>query len=399
MKIISTRSLGVKRVYSPEMAGNQHNYITQNSKAVHKNSHSVSYCLMALRCLWLKAHFAPEWWASVMSGCHRDKLIRYMGVARFEGWKPTEITDLGTFKSDVKVKSVIFDTLNVNNLTSDFTVTGNSVNQGMVGIKGIGETASATFQGISNCSNIDEFIEAKNGKDKIVLERFIKLGAFKNIPGHHNSKALWTYYQYKYCSGKEITALKKEIKAKLLAADGWDEEKIKAEIERQIFEYKAAYPKRLKIPPKITNWKPVVEDDSCMAVLKVLNNEPDFSLSEVLRFEMEYFGYYLHSPLDLYYIGGNSSIDNAKKTKSAKIEAVVTNFEFAVTKKGKQYGRLKISDGVQECLVMIWTNELSIQEAENLVAGAGISLNVDYDDTRNIFTLQRNDKIMDLIPR
>ncbi len=48
---------------------------------------------------------------------------------------------------------------------------------------------------------------------------------------------------------------------------------------------------------------------------------------------------------------------------------------------------------------MIWTNELSIQEAENLVAGAGISLNVDYDDTRNIFTLQRNDKIMDLIPR
>jgi len=361
-------------------------------------SHGISYCLVAYRCLWLKAHFAPEWWAAVMSDCHPDKLVRYMGIARSEGWKPTDITRLGNYNSSADVKSVVFDTLNMYNLTSDFTVTGNVVNQGMIGIKGIGESVAEQYEGRIDFTDIDDFIDKKGGKKKTILERFIKLGSFKNVPGHENSKALWTYYQYKYCTGKDITKLKSELREMLLAREGWDSSTINDEIDRQIKEYRNTFPNRRKIPPKITNWKPK-PDDSREKIMSLIVD--DFTAENILEFEKEYLGYYLHSPLDIYDIEGNCTIENAKEVfengGSPRIEAVIIDIDFAQTRTHKDYCRLIVSDGVQTALVLIWENELRIQREENLVPGSGVQIPVDYDKSRNSFVLHRGDMILKLL--
>lgn len=364
-------------------------------------SHAVSYCLVALRCLWLKAHFAPEWWAAVMSDCHPDKLVRYMGIARAEGWRPTDITRFGKCECPDDIKTVIFDTLNVTNLTSSFTVTNNVVNQGMIGIKGIGENVAVQFEGRSDFEDIDDFIEKKGGKKKTVLERFIKLGAFKYVPGHENSYSLWMYYQYKYCTGKDITVLRKEIKEKLLEKEGWDEKAIEEERKRQIAEYRSAYPNRRKIPDKFYNWKPK-PNDSRENVMSLFSDS-EFSLEEVLGFEKDYLGYYLHSPLDLYDIEGECTIERAKDDATTgselKLEVVITDLEFKETRTGKEYARLQVSDGIQTAMVFIWGTELAIQRPENLVVGTGVSMFVDYDEMRGTFTLCRGDIIMNLLPR
>ncbi len=401
MKIKSVKSLGMQEVYSPEMQGGQHNYITDNSNAVHKNSHAVAYCLVALRCLWLKAHFAPEFWAAVMSDCHPDKLVRYMGIARSEGWRPTDITKLGRVPCPDTVKTVVFDTINVNNLTSNFTVTDNVVNQGMIGIKGIGDNAADQFEGATGFTDIDDFIVKKGGKNKRVLERFIKLGAFKYVPGHENSYALWIYYQYKYCSGKDVTKLRAEIREKLLELDGWNQTTIQKERDRQAAEYRKAFPNRRKIPGKFLNWNPT-PDDTREKIMS-LYNDKNFTLEEVLEFEKEYLGYYLHSPLELYDIAGNCTIDNAKTMAglgdTPKLEVVIVGSELRQTKTGKDFVKLIVSDGIQETIVFVWSTELNMQKPDCLRVGAGVQMYVDYDDERKTFSLCRRELIIKLLPK
>lgn len=395
MKILSIKSLGVQKVYSPEMSSDQHNYITEESQAVHKNSHGVSYCLMALRSLWLKRHFAPEFWAAVMSDCHPDKLVRYMGIARSEGWTPTDITRLGSCEAADDIESVEFGTLNLRNLTSRFTVTGNVVNQGMIGIKGIGVKAAKKFEGKIEFVDIDDFVAKKGGKNKLVLERFIKLGAFRGIPGHENAKALWDYYQYKYCTGTNITQLKQRIRSQLLVAAGWTDAAVLAERKRQTDEYRKAYPNRKKIPNKILNWKPKPVD-SLENIISLYDT--DFTLSEILEFEKEYLGYYLHSPLGVYDVRGGRTFEAAKTTAGeATIEAVVSDFQFADTKTGKKYGRIYLNDGIQTVMVFIWPNELHSQPPECLMPGVGVQLAVEYDKSRGTFALPRGEIIMKLL--
>lgn len=391
MKIKSIKYIGQQRTYSPEMKNDAHNYMTGNSSAVHKNSHAVSYCLVAHRCLWLKAHFAPEWWAAVMSDCHQDKLVRYMGIARSEKWKPTHITYSGKYRPDKKSDGVIFGTLNLENMTRSFTVTGDVVNQGLIGIKGIGETAADKYAGKGEYSDIDDFIEKTGGKDKAACERFIKLGAFKYMPGHANSKAVWTWYQYKYCSGKDITQLKKGITDKLLALEGWNAHTIEQERKRQIAEYRKAFPNRRKIPAKFNNWNPKPNDsrENVMALV-----EDDFTLGEILKFEEAYLGYYLHSPLDMYVCAGDCSIEQARvygsRDTETRIEGVIISIDFGKTKTNKDFAKIIISDGIQQTLVLMWESEMKAQCAETLVPGTGIQVYVNYDESRNIFTVARN---------
>lgn len=364
-------------------------------------SHAVSYCLVAHRCLWLKAHFAPEWWAAVMSDCHPDKLVRYMGIARAEKWQPTDISYCGTFRPEERAKGVVFDTINIGNLTTDFTATGDKVNQGMIGIKGIGETAAEKFAGRGVFDDIDDFIEKKGAKSKTVMERFIKLGAFKSLDGHENNYAIWMWYQYKYCSGKDMTQLRKEIRQIILDADGWTDETIEDERQRQATEYRSQFPNRRKIPAKIQNWKPK-PNDSRERVMAIYADDI-FSLEEILGFEKLYLGYYLHSPLDLYDIEGDCTIEKAKEIGKdggePKLEVCITDLQFAVSKNKKDYARLIVSDGVQNALILVFSNELSIQDASTLVVGTGISACVDYDEMRGTFTMRRNQIIVKLLPK
>jgi len=363
-------------------------------------SHAVSYCLVAHRCLWLKAHFAPEFWAAVMSDCHPDKLVRYMGVARSENWEPTDITYCGKFQPKQRARGVKFDTINVENMTANFTVTGDVVNQGLIGIKGLGDVAAKKWTSQRQFTSLDDMVDSA-GKDKSVFERFIKLGSFRQFPGYENAQATWEYYRYKYCSGKDITKLRQEIRRKLLLLDDWTDEAIEQERQRQIDEYFKAYPNRRKVPTKMENWKPV-PDDSPEKVMSLFPE--DFTIEQMLEFEKEYLGYYLHSPLDVYEIEGGCTIEDAKvnsvKNGEAKLEGVIIGFEMAESKNNKPYGRLVISDGIQSTLVMLFGKALLMQDLEMIQQpGTGVQLFVEYDEMRNTFTLVRGEVIIKLLHR
>ena len=363
-------------------------------------SHAVAYCLMAYRCLWLKAHFAPEFWAAVMSDCHPDKLVRYMSVARAEDWKPTDITYSGTYKPKQWASGVKFGTLNINNLTVNYTVTGDVVNQGLIGIKKVGEKAAELFEGKGDYKDIDEFVNSGEGKkNKTALERFIKLGSFSFLPGHENAKAVWMYYQYKYCSGN--TDLKKQIRQLLLQKEGWDEKTVLAERMRQSAEFKKAFPKK-KVPPKILNWSP--KPDDSRARIMALYSE-DFTKGEKLEFQKEFLGYYLDSPLDLFILKGDSTIKHAKaygeEGEDVSLEVMILEHAVLTTKpkegrEQSQYLKLTVTDGIQRAFVFVWTNEFARQDPEIIQAGVGVRMRVSYDKARNSFTMCRNTNMIRL---
>ena len=391
---------GASRTMTPEEADEWWAKMETFGRYAFNRSHAVSYCLVAHRCLWLKAHFAPEWWAAVMSDCNSKKLVRYMGIARSEEWEPTEITYSGTSIPTKKTRGVRFGTLNLLNMTKRFTITGNVVNQGLIGIKGIGDTAAEKYEGRGEYTDIDDFIEQMGGKDKSSIERFIKLGSFQSMSGHENARATWMWYQYKYCSGKDITKMRKEIKTKLLEREDWNEQTIKTERERMIAEYRRQYPKRRKIPDKFRNWKPKPNDrrERVMALF-----EDDFPLAEVLEFEKLYLGYYLHSPLELFICSGGGTIEEAKAAgrigDECKLEVVIVDIDFGLTKTNNEFARIVVSDGIQQALVMMWSNEMAIQDANNLMVDTGIQMYVDYDEQRNSFSLCRGEIIIRLVQR
>ncbi len=363
-------------------------------------SHAVSYCLVALKCLWLKAHFAPEFWAAVMSDCHPDKLVRYMGVARAEEWNPTEITYCGKYKGEPeRPRSVRFSVVNIENMTRSFTVTGDTVNQGLIGIKGLGKKAALSFEGKGRYANIDEFVQSAPGRQsKTVLERFIKLGAFRFLTGHENAQALWEYYRYKYCkSGKDMTTHRREVRERLLALEGWTPKAVNEERARQISEWKRQFPKRSKVPDKFKNWNPKPADtrDKVMALFA-----DDFTVEQRLAFQKQFLGYWIDSPLDMYRCEGVTiaqAKDNAKMGNEVKIEGLVSDVQMAETKKGDPYLRLYVTDGIQTALVFVWNRELAIQDLEGTVQkGKAIQLFVDYDLKRGTFSLARGEVITQL---
>lgn len=405
MKITAIKSIGYQQTFSPEMQSKQHNYVAQ-SRAVHRNSHSVAYCLMAFRCLWLKAHFAPEFWACVMSGCHPDKIPRYMSVARSEGWTPTDITYSGRIPK-VKAAGLKFGTLNINSLTASFTATDDTINQGIIGVKGIGEKAAAIFEGEGCYNHIDAFVAPVNNNDnrknKAVLERLIKLKVFEELPKHGNSKALWMYYQYAYTSDDNF---RRELKPRVLEALGWNDKTIEEERKRQISAYKSLYPKRNKIPAKITNWAPKIDKTTVTLDLMLKLFPKDFSLAEKLQFQKDYFGFYIDSPLDLFEIRGNCTIQEAKELgleqREVMLEAMITSVDYSTTKPregqttGTTYAKITVTDGIQTTMIFVWKSELDNIDPNVLAPGIGVRIRVNFDRMRNTFSLCRGTTIRTL---
>lgn len=369
MKIKSLRSIGFRRTFSPEMKSHQHNYLTDHSDAVHKNSHSVAYCLVAYACLWLKTYFPHEWWAAVMSHCHPEKLIRYMNSARADGYE--------------------FRSIHANNLARDFRAiveqkdkhndpSYGHIMPGLAGIKGIGDKAVETFVVPGAVySSLADAVE-KTGKQKSIYERLIKLGAFSTFPGHENIKACWMWYLYHYADDKNA---KKEVTEKVLASDGWTEQRVLEERARLVAEFQAQFPKKKAIPKKVTDWKPVPS----VTIEKLCDIYEDFSLDEILETETAFLGYTIHSPLEKFVIKGGCSINEAKET--GELEAVVVNCTKTRTKTEKAMAKLVVTDGLQTCLVMIWHDRLSGIDNDMFRPGTGLRLFVKYDFERNNFSL------------
>lgn len=366
--IKSVEYIGVQPVYSPEMASIQHNYSIGPDHPIAANSHSCSYITEAYWCLWLKAHYPEEWWASIMSYCDRDKLVGYMDAARADGVK--------------------FGTMDINQLSTFFTVdpVEKLVTPGLLSIKGIGAVASTKFtQNIKVCNSLDEFV-SHYGRDKRVMERLILLGAFRKY--HPNIKATLMWYRYKYGSEKKI---KDEVNAKILLATGWTSEKIAAERQRQMEAFRIANPRKSVIPVKISKYMgPKPEATHTM----LCDLYEDFSLRELLDFELEYLGYYWHSPMDLYKTSGGRKIKDVKKAGGGVVEGYTKEFKITKTKTNKLMGRIRLYDGKQTCTVFVWEDEL--KRSKDLKQDIGIMLRVEFDKDRGTFAAARGSIAMPL---
>ena len=117
----------------------------------------------------------------------------------------------------------------------------------------------------------------------------------------------------------------------------------------------------------------------------------DFSLSELLDFEKQYLGYFWHSPLDLFETTPGRTIMDIKNSRGGrgKIECIVEKLTIGKTKNDKEMGRLKVTDGLADCTIMLWQKQLKVLK-RHLVEGWGITMDVIYDQSRNTFTLARN---------
>lgn len=406
---------GAKRKLGEQAAKEWWDKMETFGRYAFNRSHAVAYCLVAYRCLWLKAHFPQEWWAAVMSDCHPDKLVRYRGVARSEG--------------------ADFATLNIDKLTINFTVTGSKVNQGLIGLKKVGSAAAKAFEHsqdredadtgrpVLSFEDFDQFVRC-HPKNKTVLERLIKLGAFGHLPGHENRYALWNWYLYRYGSGKEATEIKRVVRTRLMEAGDWDDQKIADERARRIHEYKCRYPKRNKTPDSMLNWTPKLDGDreEVMALFPF-----DYTTPELLTFEKEYLGYYMSNPLERYEFSRQFDIKKAKKETVGPVHAVIMRVEFGQTKKGDEMCRVNLYDGNQMVLLLLWSDDCEryrsiLEKAEAALtreikprgeAGqpaekqspkheVGVGVNVRYSagkgQTIKSFTLLRKSQSMWLLP-
>jgi DNA polymerase III alpha subunit len=291
---------------------------------------------------------------------------------------------------------VKFGSVDINRLATNFQ--GNSVKGkekvtlGLVSLKNVGDSLCKQFTDdgtdeTHSYASIDEFIE-KKGKNKTLLERLIKLGAFQHI--HPNIFATWEYYRYKHCSGKEITALRKKIRALLLKKEGWDDLAVVEEVKRQSVAYRTLYPNRTRIPPKILNWKPK-PIDNYEAVMGLFDT--DYELDAILEYEKQYLGYYWHSPADLYKTSGRATIDMAKQT--GVLQGVITDLVQAKTRNGHDMYKLFVNDGNSECLLILWDSDMP-QPAGLMKIDVGIEAQVKYDEKRGSFTLQRGTRLAKL---
>jgi DNA polymerase III alpha subunit len=369
-------------------------------------SHAICYCLWAYRCLWLKAHYPEEWWASVMGLCDQKALERYMSAARSEGVEFGEI--------DI-VKLTLRPTAHSGQDTEHTHIA-----LGLTSLKKIGDKAAEIFVDSvagNTYTDIDDFI-AKKGKSKILFERLIKLGAFSKI--HPNKRATWMWYLHEYGTGnveefefdgvdeearEEVAASKaaqlskksklkefsypiKILKAyhlrRLFSESKWTEETIRDERNRQEAEYRRLYPKRKKIPAKITNWKPEIKvtREAVMAMYP-----EDYSFDQLLRFEKEFLGYHWHSPIDLYRVSGDHTVDKAKVNDC--LEGVIVEVTQAKTKRNSDFLRITVSDGRKRCLVLVWEQDMKNQAKKYLQPDKGVRIRVDYDKDRGSFTLKR----------
>lgn len=355
-------------------------------------SHAIGYTLIAYRCLWLKTHFPSEWWAAVLSKCPNPKTLQFLGAARSEG--------------------IDFGSINVNCPTAEFSVADGKVIPGILSVKGVGSKfGKILVNEIKNgeFATLDEFVK-RCGRHKTAIERLVKLGGFDSF--YPNRKALWMWYYYKYCSGTDVTRMRRLMSY----CYAWSADEIDAERARQTDEYMRVYPTRKTAPQKISKWEPSTPTSNprkfnsklelSQEQIRLANRldlefeqvaqlfPKDFTLSEILDFEKEFLGYYWHSPVDVFIHDENTKIENAKKT--GIIECVIEEVQRKKGARG-EYLVLNVNDGVSTARVNVWSSEMDVNDEEVFEAGVGIRTNVRWQEKWRSFSVKRHSLIMPLM--
>lgn len=332
-------------------------------------SHAMAYGIVAYRALWMKAHYPPEFWASILTYCHPDKIPKYVSVAKSEDvdFKPLRV---GMFSDKLIVDKDL------------------SVYPSLSMIKGIGENAALQYsKDGGSCTDLDDFV-TKYGKSKSVLERLIKLGAFDDID--MNRKGMWHWYLYKYSSKCEETDKVRAEVNRVLLEEKWPADKIKEERERQTSEFKKVYPKR-KTPTKITNWEPKIGPRYEYPAMKdIIALTSDYVLKEKLMFEKEFLGVYWTDPMQLFEYDKDYCFENAKVEIDYYVDGIVEGFADAKTKNGKKFRNYNVSDGVETYAIKIWENSIVYQDQNIYKVGTGVRVPVQWNEKFHSFNLQRN---------
>lgn len=74
LKIKSTKSLGVRKVYDLSVPEGQ-NFVLEGGVVAHNcKAHAFSYSVIAYSCAWLKHHYPLEWWCAVLRNASKDKI-------------------------------------------------------------------------------------------------------------------------------------------------------------------------------------------------------------------------------------------------------------------------------------------------------------------------------------
>jgi len=338
-------------------------------------SHAMAYGIVAYRALWLKAHYPPEFWASILTYCKLESKPKYVSVAKAEG--------------------VNFRPLRVGMFSDRFTVDKDlNVYPSLSMVKGIGDSAAKNYSvDGGSCTSFDDFL-VKYGKSKAVMERLIKLGAFDDIESNRNG--LWNWYLYKYCSKSEdVDAVRKNINDKIIGVE-WPADKIKIERERQLDEFKKLFPKKKPLK-RITEWEPKIGYKYDYPTIKeVINLFDDYTLKEKLMFEKEYLGVYWTDPMQLFEYDREYCFENAKVEEDYYVDGIVEGFNDARTKNGKRFRNYNVSDGVETNAIKIWEDSIKYQDEEVYKPGCGVRVPVKWSEKYHSFSLQRNCSIVSL---
>lgn len=334
-------------------------------------SHATSYSIQSYRCLYLKAHYPPEWWSAVLNGCDLDRIPQYISVARSEGVK--------------------FGSLEVNNLSPNFTSVEGRIVPGLLGVKNIGEKMLKNLNtDKKDYRGIDDFVE-HNGKNKTLVERLIKLGAFDQV--YPSKKMLWYWYLYAYGTTKDARQLRTAMKNKHYPSD----EEIQRERDRMAKEYLEKHPKRKKVPKNILTWKPIRKKWNFDEFVKYSGISGDYTYSEILEFQQEFLGYYWDSPIEMYQRTNKLNIESIKKRLSGKLECVVLNIDYRQTSNGNQFATLTVTDGMSQARVNVWSDDLDIYPAEEyFMTGVGLRIDVKWSISYKSFSVSKYGKIVKL---
>lgn len=389
---------GIYENAKPNSAQGWWNKMVTFGRYCFNKSHAYAYGVVAYRSLWLKAHYPTEFWSSILTFCHPDKVAKYVGVARSEGVK--------------------FERLRTGHLFDKLTVDSDlNVYPSLTMVKGIGESVAKILNDTGgDCSSLDDFV-IKYGKKKGPIERLIKLGAFDD---HHSGirKQLWFWYQFKYCAKNDETDKIREIFEKHYLEKHWPGQKLFEERKRQEEEFIKRYPKK-KAPKTITEWKPKVGHkfdkpnfeefvefftDLWSEGYNVSKEEAyyykDWTDRDLLEFEKEYLGVYWSSPMKLFIHNPKNNFKAVKEDDylCAFVDGIIEKISKGVTKNNHKYRDITINDGTETNNVRVWETSLSGMDTDVVKEGVGIRLSVEWNEKFQNYNLSRGGNI-NALPR
>ena len=149
-------------------------------------SHSAAYALLAYQTAYLKANYAPEFMACLITleVQHAEKMSFYLQEAK----------DMG----------ITIMPPDINRSEIDFTVENQAILFGLQGIKNVGLTsleniiAERTKKPFKDMLDLCQRIDLRTS-NKRVIENLICAGAVDNLPGRSLSKACRSTKNYRLC--------------------------------------------------------------------------------------------------------------------------------------------------------------------------------------------------------